>query len=874
MTGDGDIYYTTDGTTPTEKSTKYSDSEPITITETTTFKAIAKGGTKTISDVTVQRIEKYETSYTIAFAQPTSTTESQISAANFVKSGIDSDSQKYVSSCSTATYAYTVGSKQSSGVRLGQGSNAGKLVLNLSDEGKKFATKIVVTAARYNTGTASTLNVNSIGAKTLNTTGEYWEYSYPISGVQLLSTITLNTSNYAFIKEIKVVYDENAAIPEVSDLKSFKELENSSLAKITNPVTVVYVNDKYMYVKDDTAPMLLYNTSGFEQGYVSGETLNGIVAVRDSYYLNPQGDVSDYTNYLPAHVDGEYTAVTPLETTVTTIKEEITPNTYVTLKSQAITTDSDGKYYYIGEGTDASRSSTAVQLYNKYGVDATIDTSKKYDIIGFTMLYNDIDELAYTELKEVVETPEVVELVAPVADPSEGTFEGSVTVTLSFAESNKNLDTQRYCIVYTIDDNVSDMITDSTGTVEITGEGEHTLKAAVCDSDDEYKLGPEATFTYTITKIADKESEYISFTGIDENGVMETGKEAVTVTITGITIPEDDYSTYALYSTDGTDPFANSGTISSDQWVSLYDKNSFDVTISSDCMLWVSLVQYSTDWQTLNLISEARKSIKMKYPEVSNLGDALSDDKEGETYTYTGTLRVTFRNGNDIYGYDSTSGKYIYLIADENTAPKDILTGGSISNFNYSYMDDNGVATLLLESAPTTITAPTENDILPFSDVTSLKNVTPSTLVRMYVKVSEYNTTYMYVTPVDGTERIKITNDFVSLDAQTTMKRMANDSFSWATNLPWPAETDLPEEFYISGIVGLSGTDKEVYVTNMSASKDALTGVESLTDDDSEMVDVYNFSGVMIRKGVSRTEAVRNLPAGLYIIGGKKVILK
>jgi hypothetical protein len=178
-----------------------------------------------------------------------------------------------------------------------------------------------------------------------------------------------------------------------------------------------------------------------------------------------------------------------------------------------------------------------------------------------------------------------------------------------------------------------------------------------------------------------------------------------------------------------------------------------------------------------------------------------------------------------------------------------------------------------LESVPTTITAP-DKDELPFSDVTSLTNVDPSTLVRMYVKVSEYNTTYMYVTPVDGTERIKITNDFVSLDAQTTMKRMANDSFSWATNLPWPAETDLPEEFYISGIVGLSGTDKEVYVTNMSASKDALTGVESLTDDDSEMVDVYNFSGVMIRKGVSRTEAVRNLPAGLYIIGGKKVILK
>lgn len=43
---------------------------------------------------------------------------------------------------------------------------------------------------------------------------------------------------------------------------------------------------------------------------------------------------------------------------------------------------------------------------------------------------------------------------------------------------------------------------------------------------------------------------------------------------------------------------------------------------------------------------------------------------------------------------------------------------------------------------------------------------------------------------------------------------------------------------------------------------------------ETETVDVYNLQGVMVRRGVSSAEATRNLPAGLYIVGNRKVLVK
>lgn len=48
--------------------------------------------------------------------------------------------------------------------------------------------------------------------------------------------------------------------------------------------------------------------------------------------------------------------------------------------------------------------------------------------------------------------------------------------------------------------------------------------------------------------------------------------------------------------------------------------------------------------------------------------------------------------------------------------------------------------------------------------------------------------------------------------------------------------------------------------------------VESLVDESDAVVNVYNMSGVLLRKGVSRAEALEGLGKGIYMINGKKVI--
>ena len=54
-------------------------------------------------------------------------------------------------------------------------------------------------------------------------------------------------------------------------------------------------------------------------------------------------------------------------------------------------------------------------------------------------------------------------------------------------------------------------------------------------------------------------------------------------------------------------------------------------------------------------------------------------------------------------------------------------------------------------------------------------------------------------------------------------------------------------------------------------------GVEDAIADETQLsdyVDVYDFTGKLVRKQVEREEAAKGLAKGLYIIGGKKIMIK
>ena len=52
------------------------------------------------------------------------------------------------------------------------------------------------------------------------------------------------------------------------------------------------------------------------------------------------------------------------------------------------------------------------------------------------------------------------------------------------------------------------------------------------------------------------------------------------------------------------------------------------------------------------------------------------------------------------------------------------------------------------------------------------------------------------------------------------------------------------------------------------------TSIRQILSDGTLPVDVYSLQGVQLRKNVERGEALEGLPAGIYIVGGKKVVKK
>lgn len=66
----------------------------------------------------------------------------------------------------------------------------------------------------------------------------------------------------------------------------------------------------------------------------------------------------------------------------------------------------------------------------------------------------------------------------------------------------------------------------------------------------------------------------------------------------------------------------------------------------------------------------------------------------------------------------------------------------------------------------------------------------------------------------------------------------------------------------------------DLLLANVYFSKNITVGVDAVAMDGDAVVNVYNMQGMTVRTGVAATEATLDLKPGLYIIGGKKVLVK
>ena len=87
-----------------------------------------------------------------------------------------------------------------------------------------------------------------------------------------------------------------------------------------------------------------------------------------------------------------------------------------------------------------------------------------------------------------------------------------------------------------------------------------------------------------------------------------------------------------------------------------------------------------------------------------------------------------------------------------------------------------------------------------------------------------------------------------------------------------------PSHLYIIGIWSYGGSDivfSDVYVTNNTDYSKPTALEDVITHDtENEIVDVYNIMGMKIQSQIKRSEMRNDLPTGLYIVGGKKVMVR
>lgn len=110
---------------------------------------------------------------------------------------------------------------------------------------------------------------------------------------------------------------------------------------------------------------------------------------------------------------------------------------------------------------------------------------------------------------------------------------------------------------------------------------------------------------------------------------------------------------------------------------------------------------------------------------------------------------------------------------------------------------------------------------------------------------------------------------------KTTDYRYPSTPSNWETlvydiDLTDPAPLEISLGYKTSKSIG-AASNTLLYADKVRLLRSGETGVSELTKGNAE-VDVYSVDGICLRKSVASASALENLPKGIYLVGGKKVI--
>lgn len=437
------IYYTTDGNDPTTSSAVYS--APITISQTTTVKAMAvlNGNNSAVASATYT-IETAPTVANIAaYAALTDNTSAAIS--NPVVVTYANGQNTYVKDATgfMCIYGSEISGKYSQGDVIPAGFGGVKTVYNTGLEMKfplfgfedATTTQTVeadeVTVANFGNsqmwqyvvlkGAQITYQKGSyLGFRVENSTDSvagYNQFGLTIPDVSATYDIYGIVTSYKGVIQMYPIEFVDTNPTTVNDIAGLLALESGKNATITGTVTAIYHNGKQLYIKDNSAYMLVYGS--LSNTYNNGDQLTGIAGNWTSRYgmiqINPV-----------ASTFGEATPGTPIQPELIPIEEIDQSMIHHYLRIEGCSIDSiegsKGRNFTL---TDETGDMIMRLNFSGVSIGDDFDYSATYNVEGFLAYY------ASGETQQLQFYPNLIEKVGGDNPPIVGDVNGDGSVTSS-----------------------------------------------------------------------------------------------------------------------------------------------------------------------------------------------------------------------------------------------------------------------------------------------------------------------------------------------------------------------------------------------------------------------------------------------------------
>ena len=400
------IYYTLDGTTPTEASELYA--APIALTATATVKAIAIEEGKSASAVAEQTYTYRSGEFQMTSVLGSATLGSELSVGGVVTAictrGIvvtDNSGSLFVYSSSFPYKDYAIGDQVSFTGTVGEygtGLQFDGTAVTIEKWGNQAYTYPAPTTIDWASAVARSASERAYYTTmegTLAISGNYYNVDLGLDNVQgsiYYATdevkaqmangqdvklkgyfISVSSGKYAnlIVTEVVAEGDEKPAT-QVANIAEFIEKglsDESTIFEITGEVAVTYQNGQNLYVQDATGEILVYGS--LQNTYNNGDRLTGIQGSFKNYY-------STYEFMAVSTSFGAATAGAAVEPKATYI-ENIVPeiqNHYILLEN--VTLDIENSKFI--DAIDAD-----IKYYNKFAIE--IPEAGTYDVVAIVNYY-------------------------------------------------------------------------------------------------------------------------------------------------------------------------------------------------------------------------------------------------------------------------------------------------------------------------------------------------------------------------------------------------------------------------------------------------------------------------------------------------------